>query len=225
MKKIHLNREDSHISVVFGWINRVVTLSCWLVFIIDIIFFTRTGNVLLFLIIGMYTPARYFLFDILPEKIQKRPPSLDRSIPLSIFIRYLGSSFPISQGNLLATLAGFFLACGRAIINGYSLLFFDTFTFLYQDESGTFVTLLSNKNMQNLKKSVEELNKDQSEERIKQMQKEWYQSRVSSSLNVWNFSLKRYLNKPTYYFENNEIGNSVIDSKYILEDKDAKEKS
>lgn len=79
--------------------------------------------------------------------------------------------------------------------------------------------------MQNLKKSVEELNKEQSEERIKQMQKEWYQSRVSSSLNVWNFSLKRYLNKPTYYFENNEIGNSVIDSKYILEDKDAKEKS
>ena len=130
--KIRLYSDDSKLTVVFRWLNRIAALSCWVALILDIVFIMKTGNFGLGIVFGMYTPIRYFLFDIAPEKNQRRPPSLDRSIPLTIFVRYLRIVFPIPQGNMLATIAGFILACGRAAINGYALLFFDTFTFFFE---------------------------------------------------------------------------------------------
>lgn len=229
--KIRLYSDDSKLTVVFRWLNRIAALSCWVALILDIVFIMKTGNFGLGIVFGMYTPIRYFLFDIAPEKNQRRPPSLDRSIPLTIFVRYLRIVFPIPQGNMLATIAGFILACGRAAINGYALLFFDTFTFFFEvrdkrenlSDSTEDTVLHSNKAFKKIEKEINESDEGNREERLEKIKEEWYQSRITNSLNIWDFPIRRYLNKPTYYFENKEVGNHAIDAKYILED-DSSEK-
>lgn len=225
-KRIRLYREDSNFSVVVTWINRIILLSCWGSVFIAIYTFVKTANLGLTALIGMYTPVRYFLFDVAPSKLERRPPSLDRVIPLTIFVRYLRIKFPIPQGNILATISGFFLACGRTMINGYALLFFDTFTFLFSIRNNkkgipldkNIGVLHDNKALIELEEQIEETNSESKEERLKKLQYEWKQTAITNSLSVWDFPLRRYLEKPTYYFKNKEIGNSVIDNKYILED-------
>lgn len=226
MKKIRLYRQDTKFSVILAWINRLVTLSCWIAIVIDIIYFSKSVNLGMALVYGMYTPLRYFLFDISPEKIQKRPPSLDRSIPLTIFVRYLGKVFPIPQGNILATITGFLLACARAMVNGYGLLFFDTFTFIYQVRDNTTDNPLtpsdedSSSKFKKLEKQLLKSNNKGQEERLDELKEEWKQTEVTNSLNVWDFPLRRYLKRPTYYFDNHEVGNIAIDDRYILEPKE-----
>lgn len=230
--KIRLYSDDSKLTVVFRWLNRIAALSCWIALILNIVFIMKTGNFGLGIVFGMYTPIRYFLFDIAPEKIQRRPPSLDRSIPLTIFVRYLRIVFPIPQGNVLATIVGFILASARAAINGYALLFFDTFTFFFEirdnkgkggfssnDGSEEDTILHSNKAFDRLEKEINESDEGSNrEERLEKLKEEWYKSRIANNLNIWDFPIRRYLNKPTYYFENKEVGNNAIDAKYILED-------
>lgn len=225
--KIHLYQEDSGFSVVVTWLNRAALLSCWISVVVDVYYFTKYANFGIALLIGMYTPTRYFLFDIAPSKLERRPPSLDRAIPLTIFVRYLRIRFPIPQGNILATICGFFLACGRAMVNGYSLLFFDTFTFLFSIRNTkegipldqNIGVLHDNKALKDIEDQIESTNSEVKEDRLKKLQYEWKQTAITNSLNVWDFPLRRYLEKPTYYFKNKEIGNKVIDNEYILEDK------
>lgn len=226
MSKIRLNHEDAKTSVIMRWLNRIVLMTCWLAVILDMLFFAATGNTGLTLIFAMFTPIRYFFFDVAPEKIQRRPPSLDRLIPLTIFVRYLRKQFPIPQGNILADIAGFFLASGRAFINGYALLFFDTFTFAFQIKNNKkgipvdqdITVLYDNEKLEKLGQEADKTTSEERAENLRKIQNSWKQSQISNELNVWNFPLRRYLSKPTYYFVNKEVGNVAIDDKYILED-------
>lgn len=226
MDKIHLYQEDSKFDNLLEWLNRIALLSCWLAVIGDIIFLAITGQTGLALIFAMYTPFRYFFFDIAPSKLQRRPPSFDRTIALTIFVQYLGKRYPIPQGGILATITGFFLACGRAMVNGYALMFFDSFTFLYQvknDKNGVpldnnIAVLHNNEALSKLEKDINDSESETEKERLKKLQYEWQQTAVTNSLDVWDFPVRRYLKKPTYYFKNNEVGSLAIDDKYILED-------
>lgn len=226
MPKIRLNHEDAQTSVIMRWLNRGVLTFCWFAVASDITFYAVTANAGWALIFSMLTPIRYFFFDVSPEKIQRRPPSLDRLIPLTIFVRYLRKKFPIPQGNILASIAGFFLASGRAFINGYALLFFDTFTFAFQIQNTKkgvplakdITVLYDNDKLQQIEEEANNTNSEEKAERLKKIKNAWEQSRITNELTIWDFPLRRYLFKPTYYFKNKEVGNLAIDNKYILEE-------
>ena len=54
--KIRLYSDDSKLTVVFRWLNRIAALSCWVALILDIVFIMKTGNFGLGIVFGMYTP-------------------------------------------------------------------------------------------------------------------------------------------------------------------------
>ncbi|MBC6356691.1 hypothetical protein ERK19_04915 [Lactobacillus helsingborgensis] len=222
MKRNQLYLKDTLFSFIVRWVNRITTMSCWLSIVLDISYFARSNNLDLTILFSLYTPLRYFLFDITHEKMQKRPPSLDRIIPLTIFVRYLKLKFPIPQGNFLASLVGLFLACSRAIVNGYALLLFDTFTFFYQIKNDSFGNSLDCKDtIKERFKFVENGRKvdlsDIDENTIAHLKISLEQTRNYDYLNIWDFPIQRYLNHLTFYFENNEVGNAVIDRKCLVE--------
>lgn len=222
MKRNQLYLKDTLFSFIVRWVNRITTMSCWLAVVLDISYFARSNNLGLTILFSLYTPLRYFLFDITREKMQKRPSSLDRIIPLTIFVRYLKLKFPIPQGNFLASLVGLFLACCRAMVNGYALLLFDTFTFFYQIKNDSFGNSLDCKDT--IKEGFEFVENDRKidlsdmdEKTIAHLKISWEQTRNYDYLNIWDFPIQRYLNHPTFYFKNNEVGNTVIDRKCLVE--------
>ena len=109
-------------------------------------------------------------------------------------------------------------------INGYALLFFDTFTFFFKtvnDKNGIPLknnnrVLQDNEELLNLEDSIKQNNSESEKESLQNAKAEWQKS--AGSLNEWDFPLRRYLNCPSYYFENNEIGVSVIDKSYEEEE-------
>lgn len=220
--KIKLYEKDTRLDLLISRINKAVLVVCWVALICDISYYAITSNLLMALIYSMFTPLRYFLFDIAPAKLQKRPAELDRSIPLNIFVTYLAKKFPIPQGNTLATIIGFFIASARMWINGYALLIFDTFTFFFKtinDKNGIPLhignrVLQVNEDLLNLEKSIRKNNSESEEESLKKVKSEWQKGASRVDFNEWDFPLRRYLNWPSFYFENNEIGVSMIDRSY-----------
>lgn len=231
--KIKLYEKNTRLDLLISRINKAVLVVCWIAVICDISYYVITSNLLMALIFSMFTPLRYFLFDIAPSKLQKRPAELDRSIPLNIFVTYLARKFPIPQGSIIATITGFFIACARMWINGYALLIFDTFTFFFKtvnDRNGIPLhkgnrALQDNEALLSLEKSIRKNNSDSEEESLQKAKAEWQKSASRVDLNEWDFPLRRYLSWPSYYFENNEIGVSMIDKSYEEETDEPVEKS
>ena len=176
----------------------------------------------------MYTPIRYFFFDITPEKERRRPPSLDRTIPLTLFVRYLSRKFPILWGSLMADLWGFFLAVGRATVNGYALLWFDTFSFAYQirrDKNGVPLTdditiLHDNDRLEALKHKIEHAYSDEDSQRFENMYNEIQQVRQTDELDQWNFPIRRYIQTSDEFIELKEVGAEVYDDKDQIDQKE-----
>lgn len=207
-------------------LNKLALVACWIAIVLDITYCISTNNIFKSLIFAFFTPIRYFLFDIDASKIIKRPPSLDRNIPLYIFLRYWNSSFPIPQGNILSDIAGFFLASCRIFINGYGLLYFDTFTFLYKvknDENGIPLDqdiriLHDNAKIQNIEAEATTAQSGIEAEHLNKIAEEWKKVAISNDLDIWNFPLKRYMGKSKFiYFQNNEIGHFWIDDRYLID--------
>lgn len=220
-----LNEKNDQLLHYAKILNRIALFSCWCAVFLDAAFFMITGDTMITVLLGLYTPLRYFLFDTAPQKKQRRPASLDRSIPLAIFVRYLSRQFPISHGGLMADLWGLFLAICRATINGYALLWFDTFTFAYsiRDESDR-VPLDEDINLIREEVRLDEIDARASEltdeEKAKQMTdltEAWRQTRQAQELDVWHFPLRRYLKPGDDFMALKEINARLLDDKHQLD--------
>lgn len=213
--------QDSLLQEIITVSNIVGLLLSWISIITGLIYFAVTLKVIQSILIAGFAPFRYFFFDIKPSKIQKRPASLDRSVAITIYIKYLSISYPIPNGNFLASLLGFFLAVGRAYINGYGLLWFDTFTFLYKvhDNVNTSIeTSITGLEDNDRLKKMEENATDKAElEKLKKLEQGWLNVRAREVNERWEFPIKRYVYTPNLYFENLEIGTRKIDDKYQLD--------
>lgn len=217
-RSIKIYQKDETLVRLADWLNKMALLSCWAALFLDIAYFAVTGHALRTILFALYTPLRYFFFDISPKKELRRPPSLDRAIPLAIFINYLNKRFPIPQGGIIATLYGLALAAGRASINGYALLWFDTFYFLYEvrkDAIGQIgsneLSLKKNDQLENLRYQLLRANDEDEEEAIKKSLNNWKQTQLASQLDVWNFPIRRYLNATNDYVKLKEVGTKYFE--------------
>lgn len=228
MKKRRINVKDTYLERLARKLNLIALISCWVAISLDIVYFMVTDNTLKAILFGMYTPIRYFFFDITPEKERKRPPSLDRTIPLTLFVRYLSRKFPILWGSLMADLWGFFLAVGRATVNGYALLWFDTFSFAYQirrDKNGVPLTdditiLHDNERLEALKYKIEHAYSDEDSQQFENMYNEIQQVRQTDELDQWNFPIRRYIQTSDEFIELKEVGAEVYDDKDQIDQKE-----
>lgn len=228
MKKRRINVKDTYLERLARKLNLIALISCWVAISLDIVYFMVTDNTLKAILFGMYTPIRYFFFDITPEKERRRPPSLDRTIPLTLFVRYLSRKFPILWGSLMADLWGFFLAVGRATVNGYALLWFDTFSFAYQirrDKNGVPLTdditiLHDNDRLEALKHKIEHAYSDEDSQRFENMYNEIQQVRQTDELDQWNFPIRRYIQTSDEFIELKEVGAEVYDDKDQIDQKE-----
>lgn len=224
---MRLNEKDSDSFSGSRLFNIIALIICWMATLSGILYFVVTSKPLPAIAILGIVPFRYFFFDLSPDRLTRRPPDLDRAIPLEILLHYLAIRFPIPQGKFLADVAGIFLAVGRAFINGFGLLYFDTFAFAFRirnDTNGTpldeDITILHDN--EKLKKLVDEANRTNSEtkaQEYKRLKKDWEQTAITNELNQWNFPLRRYLNPTNPYFEIREIGNIPLDDQYSLDRK------
>ena len=228
MKKRRINVKDTYLERLARKLNLIALISCWVAISLDIVYFMVTDNTLKAILFGMYTPIRYFFFDITPEKERRRPPSLDRTIPLTLFVRYLSRKFPILWGSLMADLWGFFLAVGRATVNGYALLWFDTFSFAYQirrDKNGVPLTdditiLHDNDRLEALKHKIEHAYSDEDSQQFENMYNEIQQVRQTDELDQWNFPIRRYIQTSDEFIELKEVGAEVYDDKDQIDQKE-----
>lgn len=228
MKKRRINVKDTYLERLARKLNLIALISCWVAISLDIVYFMVTDNTLKAILFGMYTPIRYFFFDITPEKERRRPPSLDRTIPLTLFVRYLSRKFPILWGSLMADLWGFFLAVGRATVNGYALLWFDTFSFAYQirrDKNGVPLTdditiLHDNERLEALKYKIEHAYSDEDSQQFENMYNEIQQVRQTDDLDQWNFPIRRYIQTSDEFIELKEVGAEVYDDKDQIDQKE-----
>lgn len=219
-----INVRDTALLRIAKWMNRAALVTSWSTIVIAVLVYLKTNSVWQTLFWLMFTPVRYFFFDTAPQKEQQRPLSLDRSIPLTVFVRYLSRRFPIPQGNLMADIWGFFLAVGRAFINGYGLLYFDTFTFAFairRTSDGVplqedIKVLHSSERLAELQKQADAAMDDTHGEELQRLYKEWVKTRDASQLNEWNFPLRRYIQPGDDRAKLNEVGASAIDDKYQL---------
>lgn len=222
-----LNERDDSLLRFAKLLNRIALISCWGAVFGDFAYLMVTENLTYFLLMSLYTPIRYFLFDIAPQKDQKRPTSLDRSIPLAIFVRYLSVKFPIAQGNLMADLWGFLLALCRAYINGYALLWFDTFTFAYavRDDAKRVplkkdIRLLhEEERLEQADQKADALEDARKAQEIHDLTKAWRETQQAQELSQWSFPLRRYLKPGDDFYALREVGAELLDDKNQLDQK------
>lgn len=197
---------------------------CWLSVITGIFWFIVTSNPVPMIIILGIPPFRYFFFDLTPDKLSRRPPELDRTI---ILVHYWTIRFPIPQGGFLADVAGIFLAICRCYINGYGLLYFDTFAFLFRirnDKRGIpldqdITVLHDNEKLNQIAQNAKTATSEEKAEEYEELKKGWEQSEISSELNKWNFPIRRYLKASNSYFKIREVNILPIDDEYALDSK------
>lgn len=218
-----VSRRDSSLDHLVKLANQITVLACWTSVIFAIFYIIVTNNLVIGIALAFITPVRYFLFDIENSKITKRPPSLDRTIPLTIFVNYWNKTFPIPQGNIIADLVGFLLASIRAFLNGFGLLYFDTFTFFFKERSSLTldddeVFLHSNKKLEKLRLELDEADNEEDKARLEEALSNWRKSKYSSDLDIWNFPIKRYMTTPRdAYFKAQEIGANLLDDRFMLD--------
>lgn len=219
---IKLNQANTTLVKFLRTLNRVACALGWVFLFSAIFIYMSTENLMLSLLVAMYVPVRYFFFDVSPEKKQIRPHSLNRDTAFVIFVRYLSISFPVPQGNILASIYGFIAAVFRAYINGYGLLVFDTFTFFFRDKyysdvSDEFDDLPKTSSISELESDIAKEDNEERAERLNIMLSDAQQYYISQKLNEWDFPKKRYiLSRHNYYFENREVGNLPLDDEYLI---------
>lgn len=226
-----INLKNTSMDQELRIISRIALVFCWGAVFLDALYFMASGNVLKTLLFAQFTPIRYFLFDISPEKELKRPISLDRSIPLTIFIRYLGKTLPVWQGNLMADIQGFIIAVFRANINGYALLWMDTFSFAYKirrTEDGIpleddIKMLYENDRIERLRKKAENEEDPEKAAEYQKSYEAWKQTQLATKLDKWNFPIRRYVQAGDPFMSLKEIGAQPLDDYYQLDQKAYKE--
>lgn len=226
-EKIRLNEKDSDSFSGSRLFNVTALIICWIATIGGIIYFAVTSKLLPAIAILGIVPFRYFFFDLAPDRLTRRPPDLDRSIPLEILLHYLSISFPIPQGKFLADVAGFFLAIARAFINGFGLLYFDTFAFAFRIRNDTngvpldedIGILHDNEKLQRLADEASQTDSETKSREYTRLKEDWEQTAIANELNQWDFPIRRYLKPTNPYFEIREVGNIPLDDQYSLDRK------
>lgn len=163
------------------------------------------------------------------KKGHDREISLDRSIPLTIFIRYLGKTLPAWQENLMADIQGqgFIIAVFRANINGYALLRMDTFSFAYKirrTENGSSLEddikmLYENDRIERLRKKAENEENPEKTSDYQKSYEAWKQTRLATELDKWNFPLRRYVQAGDPFMSLKEIDAQPLDDYCQLDQK------
>lgn len=198
--------------------NMFILFVCWALVFVAIIEYMLTSNAKVPIKLLMFIPFRYFFFDLAPDRLQRRPPSLDREIPVSIFINYLRRKFPIPNGNFIASLWGFLLAVLRAIINGYCLLYFDTFFFFFTvRNTPTGIPLEFDESMEKSHKNLDKFGIETKD--IEKYVNSINLYRVNDELTRWDFPIRRYRNLPNFIFETKEISSEEKNNKNSRETK------
>lgn len=224
--RVRLNSEDEGLSAS-RLFNTICLFVCWIATVGAILNFAITGGLWVTLALLYVTPFRYFFFDLSPDRLSKRPPELDRSIPLTIFMHYWNIAFPIPQGGFLADVAGFFLASVRAFVNGYGLLIFDTFAFMFRVRNDTHgipldedITVAHNNDkLDQIAKAAKVSTDEETARRYQSLSKAWKETQVSSELSKFDIPIRRYLNPQNPYFINKEINVLPIDDQLALDRK------
>jgi hypothetical protein len=226
-RKSSLAVRDNGTFKLFKLLNKITILLCWGAVFLDAFFIILTNKIGLGIIFAFFTPIRYFLFDIENSKLTKRPPQLDRTIPLTIFINYWNKVYPIPQGDFFADVVGFFLASIRVFINGYALLYFDTFTFFFKVKNDSYgnpldeenIKLSQNDNMQKIKEMLSEKENEKVTEDIEDIvNNRKHIHHLNKDLDAWTFPIKRYIDKPSSsYFRTQEIGTNLLDDRFMLD--------
>ncbi|QDR73670.1 hypothetical protein FOD75_11300 (plasmid) [Limosilactobacillus reuteri] len=214
-----INVKDTSLQVVVKYLNIGGLIICWMSVFAAVVNYIITSNAGTTILFALVTPTRYFFFDTAPQKEQKRPLSLDRAIPLTIFVRYLSKRFPIPQGGIIADIWGFILATVRAAINGYALLYFDTFTFAFSvrdddillNNEESIKLVHDDQRLNAIQKTAEKTDNEEQAEKLSKLYGAWQETRRASQIDEWNFPLRRYLIPADSRAELNEIGNSAID--------------
>lgn len=223
-KKIRLNSKEESVWSVSHLFNVIALIICWLAVIWGVVRFMITNQLLPSLLFLEIVPFRYFFFDLSPDRLSRRPPELDRSIPLTIFIHYWMIRFPIPQGGFLADIAGFFLANCRAVINGYGLLMFDTFAFMFRirnDSNGLpldqeIKVIHHNKKLDQIAKAAHVSTNEEEVKEYNRLYNAWKQTEVTSELNKFDIPIRRYLDPQEQYFINQELDMIPIDDQFSL---------
>ncbi|MDE7040763.1 MAG: hypothetical protein K2O77_07410 [Limosilactobacillus sp.] len=150
---------------------------------------------------------------------------LDRSILLTIFIRYLGKTLPVWQGNLMADIHGFIIAVFRANINDYALLWMDTFSFAYKirrTENG--ISLEDDIKICMRMSGLSDLERKL---RMRKVQKKSLSigspMKFATELDKWNFPIRRYVRSGDPFMSLKEVGVQTLDDYYQLDQKVYKE--
>lgn len=217
--------QDPELLRITKKIFHILLIVCWSSLALGVLYFGFTGKLVTTFLLLSITPVRYILYDVSSDKLTKRPPAFDRSIPLNIFIRFYNRVFPVPNGDFFATVFGLLLALGRAFIDGYGLLIFETFSSFYKvknDEMGVpldsnIVILHDSKRLERLKQRIRDSQDPIEAQKIKKIYEGWEDVNVTNDLTQWDFPLRRYLYKPSYYFKNKEVNSSVMDDQYALD--------
>jgi hypothetical protein len=207
--------------------NLIALFICWSALIGAIIYFISTSKPVQTIAVLGIIPFRYFFFDLTPDKLSRRPSELDRSIALNILVHYWTIRFPIPQGGFLADVAGIFLAICRCFINGFGLLYFDTFAFFFRirnDRKGIplekdITVLHDNKKLEQIAKTAKTATSEEKAEEFKELKRDWEQTKVASELNRWNFPIRRYIKASNSYFKIREVNILPLDDEYSLDRK------
>ena len=108
------------------------------------------------------------------------------------------------------------------MVNGYALLFFDTFSFLYSVKNDSKCLPLNDSlNVEEFsipQETALESDQDGDQDRLEEAKLNWQEERVITELDRWAFPIRRYRIKPNYYFENNEV-----DAQFLVREDEQKE--
>lgn len=131
----------------------------------------------------------------------------------------------------MADIQGFIIAVFRANINGYALLWMDTFSFAYKirrTEDGIpleddIKMLYENDRIERLRKKAENEEDPEKAAEYRKSYEAWKQTQLATELDKWNFPLRRYVQAGDPFMSLKEIGAQPLDDYYQLDQKAYKE--
>ncbi|MBS0956702.1 hypothetical protein [Lactiplantibacillus plantarum] len=117
------------------WLSNVIGLvvcwfSLWLGFTVLYLFNSLVIGIQLIAI----TPLYYFLFDLHPLHNQVRTGTFNKVKVITALTKYLHRKFNMFWGNFIADLVGILYAMWQMTLNGFCLLFLDTFLWRCQHD-------------------------------------------------------------------------------------------
>lgn len=128
-------------------VNLVGLLSCWLSLWLGFTVLFLFNSLSIGLQLIEITPLYYFLFDIHPLHNQVRSGQFNKTKVITALTKYLHRQFNMLWGGFIADVVGILYAIWQMNLNGFCLLFLDTFVWRGQHDPQE--ALLQNRNRVN----------------------------------------------------------------------------